>query len=681
LVFAVLIPLACGSFTELPAQQFQWPLMPTLVGHARVEQAVERLVGDNAISARNAERTMERMLRGRDEDGRLAAALVLAAHYRRSGRIPDAAALVEQYADLRPENLDPQRLEAFLEYARCEAAGGRTLAAFRALDYAKQNTTGLRAALVRIAYADVAEMAPEYSKAMEWLREALDIGNRWANPPAISETERSKPPEGAELWPPLRNAIEQRLEALEFKAAMRKWGPGYVWDLYARKAWNPDRSPARDFTDTSNIYPGKGAGRANVATEDLADAVEMYDYLIEKHPETVYAEAAKLYRAICLAHMGSSREAERDLRKFISESALGLYRGEAMLTLGDIELQGNWRPRQAGEWYLQALDWCRQAVSVRSGARLYAVPEKAAEPAAAPDDWQKMGNGGVIKPGRIPPGAVVNRLTAEWYLDWLQAELLFRLGFLDALAGDWDTALTYWRKIAEHDELLKRAQEKRYYNTLRRLEGAAKNGYFLGQAEENARIGARTKPALWWADFLHLRKRFEASGSLYARLFSAANGRNDATVAARAALGMMLAYDAEANEKRRGESRQLKARVGEIGKMALERFPRAPAAPYIAFMIGWSTHLGTAEGKDAASAAFRRAHEKYPNSRHALEARFRSIFTLMQLDNEEEWRPILEEFRRDHPDSVHIQMLDIHADGIHELQRMNSSREQESAGH
>ena len=105
LLFAALILSARGVFAELPAQEAQWPLMPTLVGHAQIEQAAGRLAGDNAISARNAERTLERMLRGRDEDGRLAAALVLAAHYRRSGRIPDAAALVEQYADLRPENL------------------------------------------------------------------------------------------------------------------------------------------------------------------------------------------------------------------------------------------------------------------------------------------------------------------------------------------------------------------------------------------------------------------------------------------------------------------------------------------------------------------------------------------------------------------------------------------------
>jgi hypothetical protein len=275
-------------------------------------------------------------------------------------------------------------------------------------------------------------------------------------------------------------------------------------------------------------------------------------------------------------------------------------------------------------------------------------------------------------------GAVVNRLSAPWYLDWLQAELLFRIGFLEALDGDWDAALVHWGDIKKHDQLLRTAQERRYYNTLRRLESAAKNEYFLGQAEENARIGQRIKPALWWADFLHLRKQFEAAGSLYARLFSAASARNDAVVAARAALGMMLAYNAEANEEQGEEGKRLKARLREIGKVALDRFPRAPAAPYIAFMIGWSTSLGTAEGKAAGSAAFLRVHERYPNSRHALEARFRSVFTLMDVGNEEEWRPLLEKFRRDHPDSDHIQMLDLHADGIHELQRIEKSREQKT---
>jgi hypothetical protein len=98
-------------------------------------------------------------------------------------------------------------------------------------------------------------------------------------------------------------------------------------------------------------------------------------------------EAAGLYRTVSLVHLGRAPEAERALKTFVSAAPLGLYRGEAMMVLGDIALQARWSPTTARRHYQDALDWCERAKAIREGARLYAVPNKARAPSRAPQKW------------------------------------------------------------------------------------------------------------------------------------------------------------------------------------------------------------------------------------------------------------------------------------------------------
>jgi tetratricopeptide (TPR) repeat protein len=636
---------------------------------ARIERAATQLAeARSPAAARPIENALQRHLRDRDDAVRATAAAVLAAHHRASGRRDEAARLVAPWADLHPDNLVPGRLEALLEHARIEAERGHALAAFRILDWVRERAnTGLPAIVVRIALADCVELAPDYARAHAWLKEALEHGDRWANPGAVSETDaRPARPEGAGRWDAWRAGILRRMAELDFRVKIDRWGEEYAYYWRAQHARKADHPLATDFTDTARLYPGEGAGRARVPEADEALALEYYDAIIAKHPETVFAEAAGLYRAFCLVKLGRSAEAERDLERFIAARPMGLYRGEALLTLGDVALQERWDPRAARTRYEQALDWCGRVKGLQDGARLYAVPEKARDQARAPGAWQTMQPSGVIARERMPPDAVINRDTAPWYLDRLQAELRYRLGFLDALAGNWDAALAHWRNVAEHDPLLARAQQQRYFNTLRRLEGAAKNRYFVGEDEENARIAERVRPAIWWADFCHMRERFDEAESLYRRLHRAADARNDGVIAARAGLGLMLRYYGEAMRHERDRQDALMARARETGEAVLDRFPRNPASAYVAFMIGYATPSTSAAGR----AAFERVVRDYPRSRHAAEARFRPLMAAVAPSNLEQYLPAIEAFRRDFPDSTWTRLLDDEVEYIHEHRRL-----------
>jgi len=639
----------------------------------QVERAVAMLTNSRTVG--EGERALLALSQDRDDHRRAGAAAALADYYRRGGNQARAAALAAPWSEMRTENLQPNRLEALLEHARCEAVAGHPLAAFRVLDYARDNTDGIAAVLVRIACADVVELAPDYDKAIAWLHEAVTLGDRWSTPPAASVGERPQVPDGAHRWPPVRAEIVSRLKSLAHKADVARWGEDFVLYRAAQTARKADHPLARDFTDTSRLYPGRGAGRVPIPDADDAVALARYDRLIAEAPDTVYAEAARLYRTFCLARLGRADEAVKALESFAAAVPMGLYRGEALLTLGDLYLQSQWAPAAAKPYYVQALAWCENAAAVKDGARLYAVPSKASVPTAPPKDWQTMNSNGIVSGAAFAPGAVVNRLSAPWYLDWLRAELRFRLGFLACLAGDWNDARMHWQAVASHDPQLARARRNRYFNTIDRLESAAANRYLLGRDEENAQIPPALKPAIWWADFLLMREAFESAESLYGRLYSSAAGRGDGQVAARAALGVILRCYGESGRLAPAPYNAMLARGRNVGETVLKQFPQAPASAYIAFMIAYSAPLGN-EGRNAgAQAAMRRMITAYPRSRHVVEARFWEIFTGLDAKTLAARMPEIDRFRRDFPDSRWIRHLDSEVEFIRGRQgRQDSQR-------
>ena len=511
--------------------------------------------------------------------------------------------------------------------------------------------------MVRIALADCVELAPDYVQAHAWLKEALERGDRWSTPRRVSPADpRPARPEGAERWDAWRAELVRRMAELDFKIKAERWGEDYAYYWFAQHARQADHPLAMDFTDTSKIYPGEGAGRAQVPEADEALALEHYEALIRKYPHTVFAEAAGLYRAVCRIKLGRSQEAERDLEGFLAAAPMGLYRGEAMWVLGDVALQERWDAKAAKKRYEQALDWCGRVRALKEGARLYAVPEKAAEPAKAPAAWQKMQPSGVIERERIEPGAVVNRLTAPWYLDRLEAELRYRLGFLESLAGDWEKAMEHWRLIADLDPLLAKAQRERYFNTLRRLEGCARKRHFIGDTEENARIPDNVRPAIWWADFLFMTERFAAADALFDRLYRTAVHRKDAVMGARAGMGRVFALSENANSPTTARVWLPKARA--VGEEALGRFPRAPASAYLAFMIAHSWDSGAKFDYAEARNAYRRVYTDYPKSRHAEAARFYEIHKGAGIGDDAYFLSLIQLFREDYPNSRYMKAVD-----------------------
>jgi len=91
-----------------------------------------------------------------------------------------------------------------------------------------------------------------------------------------------------------------------------------------------------------------------------AAAREVYLEIIQKWPESVYAEASRLYAAQCLVAMGKIPEAKQELAAFRASDPYGLYRGEAVLEMGRIALEYDLAPQAAKGCFLLLETWLRE---------------------------------------------------------------------------------------------------------------------------------------------------------------------------------------------------------------------------------------------------------------------------------------------------------------------------------
>jgi tetratricopeptide (TPR) repeat protein len=144
----------------------------------------------------------------------------------------------------------------------------------------------------------------------------------------------------------------------------------------------------RDAERLRRQSPQMSPGLTGTNLRDHAAAREIYLEIIQKWPESVYAEAARLYAAQCLVAMGKTEEAKRELAAFRASDPYGLYRGEAVLEMGRIALEYDLAPQAAKGCFLLLETWLREVqdktplniekLAVRDAAEKVTAPPLAA---------------------------------------------------------------------------------------------------------------------------------------------------------------------------------------------------------------------------------------------------------------------------------------------------------------
>ncbi len=488
------------------------------------------------------------------------------------------------------------------------------------------------------ALSEIVEGQPDVVKALRFEKQALKTGRTWFKRQRISESAGLEPAkEGMGIWEKLKPIIEKRIEELERRVDIDRYGLDYVLYREAQTLRRANHPSALDFTDIATAFRMRNERLSpSIPGADFQAARKQYLEITELFPEGVYTEASYLYSAVCLAHLGDIRGAMRELTDFYKRDPNGLFRGESLYLLGDLYLVGKWDRVNAKEAYTRAATW---AASVGDRQRIldtYAVPEKSAKVSKPPKQPRTLNQYGQIEKKQLEPGTLVNRMTADWYLPQLQAMSEWRLGFLAAVANEREQALGHFNRALEQDHLLQRAVGMRAFNAYDRLQMGLQFGVIIGREEDMARLSDKVRLAMSWADFQFMAENFDLAKGLYQRIQHAAREKKDSAALVRATIGEILVRKALEEPDVGKETPRLYDLV--------MKYPNAPASPWLL----WQCSTITLGDPMNYRGFYELILKKYPRSRWALEVRYNQVIKHPWKYHEER-RAMIEQFKRDYP--------------------------------
>lgn len=437
----------------------------------------------------------------------LTARAMLAGHYRETEDFRKAKELVKDYNDIGKlknegkQDIGTAWLKCYLEYAHIESLSGKASEALKLLSYAEGRGEGIDKVLVDIKYGEILSLdsmnSPE--KAAEYYKKAnavCDVELKKLNELSAGQAKAEDSAARAE-WRKLKAHIKELATGLEGKLLGKEYGSGYG-----------------DYYMMMSLYQ---MGRYENAQKYAAKVVK-------ENPKSIYAEAGKYYYACCTLKIPESRKSSRldagleegikELKAFIKENPTGLYRGEANLTLGKIELEENWDVKAAAGFYADAIKYFREMRDLKSASGIYTVPDKVKTvakpqgPMTSLDKWNRT----IYR----TPGAkeIITPETAPWYLSEGEREALFLTGFFLFIDGKFE-AKEAWKDLSRIDTNIASLEARNYPNAMQRLRSACDWGYMVFPKEERQFAKGRNELRLAYAELNYVLEKFDLSRKFY----------------------------------------------------------------------------------------------------------------------------------------------------------------------
>jgi len=391
---------------------------------------------------------------------------------------PDRALrCVAAYAEKR-DRYDPGLWACYDAAARAHLALGESLEAVLLYDWLAQRAAGEQQALAAEGCGDALMVRREYAKAIAAYTFAIRcVGalRSQANPGAC-----------AGLLERLQAALRQaeRLRDIDL------YGEDYV--LY------------RDAERLRQGAPEK--------------ALPVYAELVRRFPQSVYAEAAGVYSPYCLVEVGRTVQAEQALEAFWRRDKSGLYRGEALLTLGCIALERRLEPDAAKKWFDLLARWLADVPAEEKPLEKLHITAAAREVSKPPPQEKTVDFWGNVKRAAIQPGQLVNRRTCSWYLDDLHEQCAAFRGFLFFVQGERERAAKCYEAMLEHGSQTQTSGKAGLSSNYDRLRWGADHGYLYAYPQELALYRGRQRLAVLLGDFYYCTEDFAKAAEMATRL-------------------------------------------------------------------------------------------------------------------------------------------------------------------
>jgi len=574
---------------------------------------------------------------------RVLARTALARIDREAGHPLRAQTWVKEYSRPIPENYEWPRVAASIEYAQSVFALGQTFDAVKRLNGIKDHAQGLGRIYAQRALSVISEQQPDLSKALAFEKGALSSGKRYFKREKISESAGyADHKAGHGHWKRLKPEIDERIKELERLLDIEKYGLDYVLYREAQMYRKADHPLAMDFTHVAAAFRLKEPMAAKVPGADYEKALESYALIIESFAQNPYAEAAKLYSAVCKVHMGEADQAIRDLKAFYKENPDGLYRGEALKIIGDIYLFHKWDQVNAEEAYNRSVTWL-EAMKARSRILSdYLVPEKSRKVSKPPVRVKVLTEEGEIQEIAVPANALVNRNSSKWYLDALRVKVEWRLGFLDVVVEKWDQAFEHFDQVYTHDTVIRSASNRNYFNAYDRLKIGKKQKGLIGVHEQLQGLTGKSKMVIVWADFLFAIEEFQASYDLFLRIQKYARAKGDENEFLRGLLGEAVVAKHIGKMDTEKERQEIVTRMFD----AVQKKPRSPSAPAL---LSFCARYAVNDGEFSAGQYYEMVYTQYPNSYFGPRAMYFRIIRYAPWQDHEKRGEMIDEFIRKYP--------------------------------
>ena len=438
---------------------------------------------------------------------------------------------------------------------------------------------------------------------------------------------------------------------------------------------------------------------------DFLSAYLAYQALAAKFPQTVYAEAGKAYCVKCLlalseaanarkasariaqaetdlkkqkaafaparAHLAKKEElkdleaelaaaearlarmkavplgdkalaeAEKAAKEFLAASEFGLYRGEVLCDLAAHHLRARLDLKAAGVYLSNALSWLNAVERVDLALAAYQVPDQAKAVSAPPREEKRFDEWGNVRANDLVMGAIVNRLTCEWYLAKLRREAQLAQGFVQFMAGARLEAKEAFAAILATDPTVADYERRGWPNAYRRLQEDCDRGYFWGWPEDLEIFVGQKRVAVFLAGFLFEVNEHIRSRGLYERLLA---GEFGALLPAERMFALQGKGECHYAE---GDLAKARACFAEVAKCDTVTAAKG--------LLSLANVCLQSADKKSALAYFVELHRRFPKSRWGEKGLYYAAF--LQAAEGEAGRKAAEEFLRQYPRSEYAPLL------------------------
>ncbi|MFZ2656393.1 MAG: hypothetical protein WAX69_15790 [Victivallales bacterium] len=602
----------------------------------------EKLINSDKTHAKGIADLSKFVREKKDSDEKFEAKALLSKIYREEKKLDKAVGIVSDCTEFEKVSINSSfkykscYLMAFLEAAHCKALDknekhSSVREAFKMLDYAVNNTEGIDNARSNYKYGAVLFDLGEFRKSDTYLKKALDVGNACSDEKQeIASTGDNKIPADGLPWQKLKRQIDELLFLVSMELLREDFGEGYA--LYVKM---------RTYYDRKDFY--KAFSDARKLKEDFSGEV--------------YGEAGRFYWCRMLLENdfgGELRDKNlpcgmKEMHKFIEDKPDGLYRGEALMELGRVELEKNWDSDKSSEYYTKALEWFRTVRERKDVAELYAVPENISKisapqkPISGLDEWFRI----VYR--EPSPKEIVNIKTAPWYMDEMEKECLFMMGFFLLMENQPDKAKECFSQVKGISKELTALDSKGIPNILWRLESACNIGYMVFPPEEKKYLKGKNKLICFYAELNYLLEKFDVAKEFYRKILDDPKSKEQEKAIAWLGLGICC-------DMTRGVAKEDSVKEEEYFKNALKLAGTTPIAGAILMRLGFFYQANSLTAEKSID-CYKNYLKSHSGGRYEEKALFRLSYACLKSNKRDEGEKVFSQLEERYSKSCYLPRL------------------------